>query len=117
MFTDPISITVNGVTKSMARISTGTMSSVYSTSDGLFTLTLSHQETGKQRVRTLVKFVQKAIVTNPLDSTNDYDTMTLSLTIDRPMAGFTIVQLEQLTAGFISWLTNANVDKLYGKES
>jgi len=56
-------------------------------------------------------------VTNPLDSTNDYDTLTYYFVIERPAYGFTMTQVEQLVAGFNSWLTTGNVDKLFGQES
>jgi hypothetical protein len=65
----------------------------------------------------MVRIDQRAIVTNPLDSTNDYDTLSFYSVIDRPVYGFTTAQIEQLVTGFQAWLTTGNVDKLIGTES
>jgi len=117
MFTDPQTITVNAVAQAMPRVETNTRKSIYQKNDQSFTLTLSHQ-TGKDgRVRHLARFDQRAVVTNPLDSTNDYDTLSFYVVIDRPAYGFTMVQTEQLITGFKAWLDNTCVDKLWGQES
>lgn len=117
MFSDPQSITVNAVAQSMPRVETGARKSTYQKNDETFTLNISHQATSNNRIRSLAKFTEKAIVTNPLDSSNDYDTCSLSLVIDRPQFGFTMTRVEQLVAGFVAYLTTGNVDKLYGQES
>lgn len=117
MFADPQSITVNSVAQSMPRIETGTRKSIYQKNDQSFTLTLSHQTQANGRVRHLARFDQRAVVTNPLDSTNDYDTLSFYVVIDRPSYGFTMTQVEQLITGFKTWLDNTCVDKLFGQES
>lgn len=116
MFADPQSVTVNAVAQSMPRVSSKELSSIYSKSDGTFKLTISHTPS-KDRIRSMVRIDQRAIVTNPLDSTNDYDTLSFYSVIDRPVYGFTTAQVEQLVAGFQAWLTAGNVDKLIGTES
>jgi len=119
-FSDPITITVNGSAKAMPRIGTSsqgnTVSSTYATADGLWTLFISHTAS-KGRVRSLARFTQKAIVTNPLDSTNDYDTIVDQRVLDRPDFGFTSTQLAQLVAGFSAWEDATVVGKLFGQES
>lgn len=117
MFTDPQSITVNAVAQSMPRVETGTRKSIYQKNDQTFTLTISHQTGANGRLRHLARFDQRAIVTNPLDSSNDYDTLSVYTVIDRPSYGFTMTQTEQLVTGFQSWLNTACVDKLFGQES
>jgi hypothetical protein len=116
---DPISITVNGVAKSLARVSVGNRQATYATADGLFTLLISHQNSGKgnSRIRTLVSFTQKKIVTNPLDSSNDYDTVTINKVYDRPAFGFSNTEVDQLDAGLDSWLDTTINGKLMGGES
>jgi hypothetical protein len=116
MFADPQSVTVNSVAKSMPRVSSKDLSSTYSMVDGTFKLTISHNPT-KDRIRSMVRIDQRAIVTNPLDSTNDYDTLSFYIVLDRPVYGFTTVQIEQLATGFLAWYTTGNVDKLIGTES
>jgi hypothetical protein len=117
MFSDPQSVTVNSVAQSMPRVSQKDRSSVYMKGDQSYTLTISHLPAAKGHIRSLVRLDQRAVVTNPLDSTNDYDTMSFYVVLDRPIYGFTQAQAEQLVAGFQAWLTSGNVDKLWGQES
>lgn len=117
MFSDPQSVTINSVAQSMPRVSSKDKSAIYMKADQSFTLTISHTPRGKGHIGSLVKLEQRAVVTNPLDSTNDYDTMSVSLVLDRPGYGFTQTQAEQLVAGFCAYLTTGNVDKLWGQES
>jgi hypothetical protein len=118
MFSDPQSVTINSVAKSMPRVETNGNKSIYKSADGIWTLTLSHQTLGKGRVRTMVRLDQKAIVTNPLDSTDqDYDILTDYHVFDRPEFGFTVTQLQQQVAGLSAWLDGTAVGKLFGLES
>jgi hypothetical protein len=116
-FADPQTVTVNAVAKIMPRISQKDRSAVYMLGDQSFTLTISHSARGKNHIGSLVRVDQRAVVTNPLDSSNDYDTMSVQIVLDRPAYGFTMAQAEQLCAGVFAWLTAGNVDKLWGQES
>jgi len=116
MFTDPQVVTVNAVAKSMPRISTGGTKSTYQINDLSFTLNLSHT-TAKDRIRSMARIDQRAIVPDPLTAVNDYETLSVYLVIDRPLAGFTSTQVNQLITGFKTWLDTTVVDKLYGSES
>lgn len=117
MFADPQSVTVNSVAQSMPRVSSKDRTTVYQKNDLSFTLTISHTPGAKGRTRSMARIDQRAVVTNPLDSTNDYDTLTFYVVMDRPSYGFTMVQAEQLIAGFQAWLNTAAVDRLWGQES
>lgn len=116
-FADPQTVTVNSVARVMARILNDGTSAVYQSADESWKLSISHTTSRNGRTRTQVRFDQRAVVSNPLDSSNDYDTLTYYTVIDRPAYGFSMVQVEQIVAGLNAWLTNATVDKLYGKES
>lgn len=115
-FADPQSVTVNAVAQSMPRIESKGTSATYSKADGSFKLTISHTPT-KDRIRSMVRIDQRAIVADPLTAVNDYETLTYYLVIDRPSYGFTMTQVEQLVAGLNAWVTTGNVDKLFGVES
>lgn len=118
--TDPQSITVNAVAKSMPRLSNDGMHTIYQMDDQTFTLDIQHFSTAankKSRVRSLVKFIQRAIVADPLTAVNDYDFVTVSLQIERPEFGFTATQIDQMVAGFKTWLDTTMVGKLYGRQS
>lgn len=116
MFSDPQSVTVNTVAQSMPRISSDGRKAIYQKSDGTYTLTISHAKSGT-RTRSNVRIDRKAIVTNPLDSSNDYDTLTVYIVIDRPEFGFSVTDVQQLVAGFAAYLDNTAVAKVYGQES
>jgi predicted Zn-dependent peptidase len=119
---DPQIITVNGVAQSMPRTEVGVKTATYTKSDGLFSLLIGHligkgKNSSNNRVRTRIAFNQRAIVTNPLDSTNDYDNLIISVLIDRPEYGFTSTQMDQMLAGFKTWLDSTMTAKMYGQES
>jgi len=117
MFADPQVITVNSVAKSMPRYKTDGTKAFYQTPDELYRLTISHTPSG-DRIRSMVRVDQRAIVTNPLDSTsNDWDTLSFYCVLDRPTYGFTQAQIEYLIAGFKTWLDNTALGKLTGSES
>jgi len=116
MFADPQVITVAGSAKSMPRVSQQGTSAQYQTSDQLWTLNIKHQLSG-QRIRTNVRVDQRAIVTNVLDSSNDWDTLSTYIVIDRPIYGFTSTNVVDQIAGFKTWLDSTALGKLFGQES
>lgn len=114
MFNDPQEVTINSVEKTLARVLIDGSKAVYTTADELWTLTISHQRSGN-RTRTMARLDQKAIVTNPLDSTNDFDVLTTYYVIDRPDFGFTQTQIDHQLTGLAAWL-GESADKLFGRE-
>jgi len=113
---DPQTVTVNSVAKTLALIVKEGRKSTYLTSDGLFELTVSHQPS-KDRVRSQMQIVQKAIVADPLTAVNDYDFLKFYCVFDHPNAGFTLAQSQQLIAAFQVWLDSTMVGKIVGQES
>jgi len=65
----------------------------------------------------MVKLVRKDVVADPLTSVNDYESLVVYTVIDRPVAGFSLATVQQVVAGFESWLDGTMVGKLYGQES
>lgn len=119
-FSDPQSITVNAVAKVMPRIVNDGTHSIYQMNDQTFSLDIRHtslKKDKKSRVKSLVTFSQRAIVPDPLTAANDYETVNVSIQVDRPEAGFTSTQIDQMIAGFKTWLTTTAVGQLYGRES
>jgi hypothetical protein len=120
LLSDPQVVTVNAVAKSMPKILSDGQHSIYQLSDKSFTLDIRHNSfvrDKKSRIKSLATFTQRAVVADPLTAVNDYETLTVSVQIDRPEAGFTMTQTEQLVAGFQTWLNASMVDKLFGQES
>lgn len=116
MFTDPITVTVNAVAQVMPRVSNSGQKSVYQKADTTFSTTISHTP-NKDRVRSMFRVDQRAIVPDPLTAVNDWETLGIYLVIDRPIIGFTSTQVNDLVAGMKTWLDSTNVGKLYGQES
>lgn len=132
MLSDPISITVNSVAQSMPRVSQSGQSSLYKKSDGTFRLEVSHQmnevkrarnttsgiQTVRQnQIRSLVRFVKRAIVADPVSSANDYEELGIQLVITRPEVGFTSTDLDQVWSGFKAWLDSTQSGKIFGLEN
>lgn len=116
MFADPQVVTVNAVAQSMPRTqSTGT-ASVYTKADGSFTLKISHTSSGN-RIRSMARIDQRAIVADPLTAVNDYETLAFYFVIDRPDYGFSQTQVDQLIAGLKTWLDTTASGKMFGRES
>lgn len=116
MFADPQSITVAGSAKSMPRISSNGTSSIYQNADETYKFTISHQKSNK-RIRSMARVDNRAIVTDPLSSEQDYDTLTFYVVVDRPEVGFTSTNVNDLVAAVKTWLDSTNVGKLFGQES
>jgi hypothetical protein len=122
-FADPQSVTIAGNAKSLPRILSEGSHSVYQMSDLTFSLDIKHRTVvrdKKRRVVSLAVLTQRKVVPDPLTSVNDYETLSTSGQIDRPEAGYTETETIDQWTGFHGWLsagTNANLKKLYGRES
>lgn len=115
MFTDPQTITVDGVAYVMPRVSSQGSKSVYRTADGLAQLTISHQ-TSKGRTRRMARFDRVVVAADPLTAVNSFQTASTYEVFDTPDIGFTIDQVDDMTQGFKTWLSTANVSKILGGE-
>jgi len=116
MFADPQVVTVNAVAQSMPKVSTTGLSSTYAKADGTFKFTISHSES-KDRIRSMARIDQRAVVADPLTAVNDYETLSFYFVIDRPLYGFTQTQVDQLIAGVKTWLDTTASGKMFGRES
>lgn len=116
MFPDPQVVTVNAVAKSMPRISSVGQKSTFAIADQTFTLTISHS-VSKDRIRSMVRIDQRAIVPDPLTSVNDWETLSFYFVVDRPQVGFSVLEVEHLVVGLQGWLNSTRIHQLYGQES
>lgn len=116
MFSDPQSITVNAVAKSMPRVSTGQNESIYATPDEAFRMRISHQKVNNRR-RHLVRVDQTAVAADPLTAENSYQELGVYLVVDEPFVGFDDTTVGYLVAALTAWLTAGNVAKVLGSET
>lgn len=118
MFADPITITVAGVGKVMARIQTNGTSAVYQSADQLWKLLISHQVSKDGKIRTLERLEQKKVVADPLTALLDYQTLVTQHVIERPNFGFVIQDVKDQVAGHNTWDSlAATQDKAFALES
>lgn len=116
-FTDPQSVTINAVAKSMARVESSGRQSVYLKDDGSFAMRISHQTKGG-RVRSLVRIDQVKDATDPYTAETVQSKAGVWLVMDRPVANYySATEIDYIVQGFKTWLSTANVTKVLGQES
>lgn len=118
MFSDPITLTVNAIAKTLNGTSTTEDGKKYasSTRDRI----LSHVHTYRKRARHTARLQTDTIVANPLISGNNVSqSMSVYLTVDTPL-GYDTVLAKQEVEAFLTLYTaggGANITKLLGGES
>jgi len=121
--TDPQSITINSVTSSLPRVSTGDNESSYLDSTGLIRLTLSSQynNSGNKRRRRVLRLDHSKITADPfIPANNTQVSMSTYMVFDVPPAGYTNAEIKQVYDGFKALYTassDAVITKLLGGES
>jgi len=116
MLSDPQSITVNTVSKSLGSVSTGErMSSEYREADGEHTLLIQSSE-GK-RDRSVVRINHKKTATDPLSAENATVSAAVYMVFDRPKWGYTPAEIDYLVQALSDWATTANVTAVLAGES
>jgi hypothetical protein len=116
MLSDPQTITVATVARVMPRTESDGTSSIYTSADGNWTLTIAHK-VSKGRVRSLARLDQRAVVADPLTAQNDYQVLSEYYVIERPEYGFSSTNVSDHATGFKAWLDTTMIGKLYGRES
>lgn len=116
-FADPQSATLNAVAISLPRIGSGV--GTYSSADGAVILSVRHQS--GNRITSSIQLRQSKLVSDPLRPA-DYKPVNafVTLTVNRPIQGFSQVELLDLVNSLIANLaagTDANKKKLLGQEA
>lgn len=110
-FADPQSVTINAVPKTLNRIKSEGMRSVYATDDESLKMTISHQE-NKSRTRRMIRLDSRVVAANPLDSVNEYKDGAVYIVIDEPEYGFSDAELDYIVQGLKTWASTANILKV-----
>lgn len=120
-FSDPISITVNAVAKSLAKVySVAGAPSTYKAANDEFVFEIAHQDVkGGKRERHLAKVTQMKIVPDPLNAAYNMEAKaSVHIVIENPKMGFTDVEIGYLTKALTDFVGNAgNQTKLIGGEA
>jgi hypothetical protein len=119
MLSDPQSVTINAVANSLPRTSTAVNSGTFQKDDTTVKLDVTHIY-GK-RTRRLVRLTHTKIAPDPLiSSTNIRYSMSVGLTIDVPVTGYTVAEAKQIVDALTKWLTDtsgSNTTKILGGEN
>lgn len=120
-FSDPISVTVNGVAKSLPRIFSATGApSTFKTADDEFVAEIAHQAVkGGRRERHVIKVTQRKIVADPFNpSTNLESKASVHIVLENPIMGFSDTELGYLAKALADFVNVAgNQTKFIGGEA
>lgn len=118
-FSDPQSLTINGVATSLPRTLVDAGLSEYQTADGTVKFSVAHTNGNRRSHRVRVDS-QKTAADPFTTGVNRAYSASVSLVINEPAIGFTDAELTYLVAALATWLTastNANTLKVLGGES
>jgi len=119
-FSDPISVTVNAVAKSLPRSFTPAGSpALFKTSDDEFRIEMSHQEVKGRRERHFIRLTQRKIGADPLVPANNLESKaSVYLVLDNPLTGFSDTELGYIVQALADFCGNAtNKTKFVGGEA
>lgn len=119
MFTDPQSVTVNSVANSIPRVAVGNRTATYTNGDNSITLTISHLESSKGRVRRMVRLDFAKTAPDPFISNQSRKvSMSTYAVIDEPVdEAFSNTEVLNNVKALTGWMTDANVTKVINGES
>jgi len=121
MLSDPQSITLNSVAKSLPSISRDGRTSIYSSDDGLTKLTVAHAPNGKAKTRSVIRLDTIDTVANPLVTGVNLELdIQVYLVIVRPNVGLSLASIKDKAKGLITLMTassDAVLTKVLGGES
>jgi stage III sporulation protein SpoIIIAA len=115
MLADPQSVTVNAVAIPLPRTSQGGNINVYTSVDGLTSMT-TKQNISATRFRREVRLSQQKIAADPISALNALKGYSVYLVIDEPKAGFSDAELGYAIDALKAWLTSTNYNKVLGGE-
>jgi len=118
-FTDPQTVTISGTTISLPRVSVGNKQAVYTSGDGLVSLSASHAE--GRRIRRVLRLDHRKLSPSPYVPTENIDvSMSNYIVFDVPKIGYTPTEALAVYNGFkgqFTASTDALIVKLLAGES
>lgn len=119
-FSDPISVTVNAVAKSLPRVfSPQGAAATFKTSDDEFRMEVSHQDIGGRRERHFIRLTQRKIGADPLvPATNIESKASVYIVLDNPVTGYSDTELGYMVTALADFVkVVGNQTKFVGGEA
>jgi hypothetical protein len=113
MLADPQSVTVNAVAISLPKTADGPTTNVYSSADGITTLT-TKQNVSASRFRREVRLSQHKVVADPISGLNRDLGVSVYFVIDEPKYGYTDAEIGYLIDALKTWYDSAAYNKVLG---
>jgi hypothetical protein len=116
MFSDPLSVTVATVTKSLPKVGSSLNQSVFRTADRAYQFAIT--QTSGRRNQARVRLDNSKVITDPLASDRNVPvSMSVYTVVDTPLTGYTAAEVKDQLIAHADWLKAAgNADKLVGGE-
>lgn len=118
-FSDPQTVTINAIDKTLPRVSSAANAGGFKTNDGLVSLSVSSAY-GKRTRRTARIDVSK-IAPDPLISDRNIQySMSVYIVVDAPVTGYSVTEQKQIVDALSAWLSSssgAHATSLLGGEN
>lgn len=118
-FSDPITVTLSGASKTLPRVSSGVNTGSFQTNDGTLKMSVSSQY-GKRNRRT-IRLEHSKVASDPLVQLASVRySMTSYLVIDTPPTGYTVAEAQAVVEALVGFLTASSGSatvKLLGGEN
>jgi len=112
---DPQSVTINAVATSLPRTSNGATQNVYTSADGVTSMTTKQNVTAT-RFRREVRLSQHKVAADPISGLNKDLGVSVYVVVDEPKSGYTDAEIGYLIDALKTWLSSANYNKVLGGE-
>jgi len=112
---DPQSVTINAVATSLPKVVNGPNQNVYTSADGVTSLT-TKQNITSARFRREVRLSQHKVAADPISGLNKDLGLSVYLVVDEPKSGFSDTEIGYLIDALKAWLTSTNYNKVLGGE-
>lgn len=121
-YTDPQSVTINGVATSLPNVDRSIGEGRYKSSDTLVGMSVRHRQLAKSRVLHQVQLTQQILAASPLEpAVNMLNGLSVTISVNVPAPGYISTTTQKyLVDALLAWCTassGAKITQLLGGES
>lgn len=112
MLSDPQALTINGVATNFYKTGVGPTQTIFTSSDGLKTVTAKQNITAK-RFRREIRLTQQKVAADPISAANSMEGVSVYLVVDEPRSGvFSDAEINYLANALTAWQGTGNFTQL-----